>query len=454
MKRVFTLTGLFLMISLVGFGKMRKPENLNFSNFRTLVQHVQSINRANLLKSTAINKQRLDSVVTGSGGKNIYLYDANGRVLEEATYVLDGASWVGSEKTTYSYNSKGLVSESIWFMGGGGQNNWTMQNKNSFEYNSDNLISSIIAFMLDEESSELVKYARSRAHYDDNKNMVKAEIDGWDGNSNTWIEAVYGSVTYSFDADGNFIEEIGTIYGMKYKIEYSYDDDGRYVKETDSDWDDDNSKWVFTNKIENVYSADGNGWDEVNSEWDESSSDWVKTDKTAYIFDDDGNLVQQVSSNWNTSSSDWDNATKHEYLCNNNYALSDLILPSSCEICGNQIHMVTEVKYYSWDYSTTKWDYGGSAIAHYSAQDVTGIDQINKERVRLFPNPATDYVNVQFSGNEDAVQFDLFDLAGHKVLSKQIANNRRIALKELSKGIYFYNFQLNGKTFAGKLIKQ
>ena len=172
-------------------------------------------------------------------------------------------------------------------------------------------------------------------------------------------------------------------------------------------------------------------------------------------------MVQRVSFNWNTSSNDWDNSTKEEYLCNNNYSLSDLILPggsdlifNGCEICENQIHMVTEVKYYSWDNSTTKWDYGESAIAHYSAQDITGIDQINKESVRLFPNPATDYVNVQFSGNEDDVQFDLFDLAGHNVLSKQVANNQQIALKELSKGIYFYNFQLNGKTFAGKLIKQ
>lgn len=454
MKKLFTLTSLFLMISLVGFGTVIKPDKRKFDDIRTLIQRVQKSNCANRLKSVEVTKQRLDSVVTG-GAKNLYTYDSNGKLLVEAIYALDGNNWIGDEKTTYTYNSNGLVAEMISFDWDDDSNDWENSGKTSMEYNSNNLPVLFVGFMWDPDSSEYFKWLRARIiSYNADNNYTETVYDVWDSDNNEWIEGAFGSGNYTYDANGLLILSIEVVMGDKYKTENTYDGQENLIKEVESDWDEDSARWILSYKTEYAYQAEGSGWNEVNYEWNSDNSDWDKTSKTIYTFDTDGNLVSRVDLMWNESSNDWENSVKEENVCDNNYSVSDLILPEDCEICDNQIHKITEKKYFSWDNSTTKWDYGGSAIAYYSEHDYTAAAIFNQESVTLFPNPATEFVTVKLSNGVNAAQFDMFDIRGQKVLSKQVENNQKITLSELSSGIYFYNLISENKAFTGKLIKQ
>ncbi len=65
----------------------------------------------------------------------------------------------------------------------------------------------------------------------------------------------------------------------------------------------------------------------------------------------------------------------------------------------------------------------------------SSIDDFTGPKISIGPNPTADYVQV-FSESEIQVQFELFDLVGRKILSKQTRSNTTISLENLAKGNY------------------
>ena len=90
-----------------------------------------------------------------------------------------------------------------------------------------------------------------------------------------------------------------------------------------------------------------------------------------------------------------------------------------------------------------------------------GINNINdfitfsKDFV-LYPNPATDYINISLSHNNQTNKFEIYDITGKLILSeKLISTLTKIHITGLSKGLYFYRIKNNNKTIdTGKFIKQ
>ncbi|MCK4662192.1 MAG: T9SS type A sorting domain-containing protein [Bacteroidales bacterium] len=74
----------------------------------------------------------------------------------------------------------------------------------------------------------------------------------------------------------------------------------------------------------------------------------------------------------------------------------------------------------------------------------------------LYPNPATDYINISLSHNNQTNKFEIYDITGKLILSeKLISTLTKIHITGLSKGLYFYRIKNNNKTIGtGKFIKQ
>ncbi len=115
--------------------------------------------------------------------------------------------------------------------------------------------------------------------------------------------------------------------------------------------------------------------------------------------------------------------------------------------------------------------FGGDAV--YTARVMLNIDpmdigvdytkppqnkpQIAKENpVRVFPNPATNQINIQFTDiiNNDAV-IEIYGSMGNQVLSEcMLAGNyiKFVDVSKLNAGLYYYSILLNGnKVSSGKL---
>jgi hypothetical protein len=71
---------------------------------------------------------------------------------------------------------------------------------------------------------------------------------------------------------------------------------------------------------------------------------------------------------------------------------------------------------------------------------MTGIDNVNKITVSVYPNPAKDRINIR--SNETIQQISIIDLNGKVVYS---GNEKSINVSNLSNGVYFIKtVTLNG----------
>ena len=73
---------------------------------------------------------------------------------------------------------------------------------------------------------------------------------------------------------------------------------------------------------------------------------------------------------------------------------------------------------------------------------------------KILPNPAQDFIKVNFKSNVSALLF-IHDGLGNEVLSEVINNesDKEISLQNLSSGIYFVSIKINNETSIKRLVK-
>jgi uncharacterized protein YkuJ len=451
MKKVFTFTILLLSITVMSFAHSRNPEKMKPDDFRNIFLNIQKINQFNKLKSVEVNKQRLDSIVAEAGAKYSYTYNSDGNLILDVTYSSNGSTWKGENKVEYSYDLDGMMIQEKDYEWDEDKNNWVPTALIDVSYDSGQKPITIIMSQWDLDLDEWKKLFKSDIIYNADDNQQQLTLFMWDGVSE-WTEA--GGTEMTYDTNGNLIEEISELFGIKNKTVHTYDTYQNEVMQVMYDWDAATSSFVESEKIEYPYDAQENQTIDITYNWDTNNSKWIKTEKTERRYDANGNMSQESHSMWDQSGSSWVNSTKEEYICDKNYDLSDLILPPDNEIYTNQIHMVTKVKYYSWNSSSSDWILGGESIAHYSEHDMTFAAELNGAVIKIYPNPVSDFVTVDLQQISNPVQFELFDMQGHEIMSREIMNTENISLKGLSEGLYFYNLSSGKERISGKIIKQ
>ena len=87
--------------------------------------------------------------------------------------------------------------------------------------------------------------------------------------------------------------------------------------------------------------------------------------------------------------------------------------------------------------------------------DPTGISTIKDWDVKVYPNPASDYLNIEFSENlKQDIIFELYDIQGVKHI--QLKSKERILrprISELPNGLYFYKIGDGKNSRMGKVVK-
>ena len=88
----------------------------------------------------------------------------------------------------------------------------------------------------------------------------------------------------------------------------------------------------------------------------------------------------------------------------------------------------------------------------------TGIVDNTLSNMKLYPNPATDNVNILIASKENAnAQLNIFHLMGQLVYSENVAvaegnNLVRVSTSNLQAGVYMVNIKTNAGTSTQKLI--
>ncbi|MCX6272176.1 MAG: T9SS type A sorting domain-containing protein [Bacteroidetes bacterium] len=102
-------------------------------------------------------------------------------------------------------------------------------------------------------------------------------------------------------------------------------------------------------------------------------------------------------------------------------------------------------------------------IQHVTAKEVTqtvkvamssvvGIDELQGKKISIYPNPASDYIQVLSNGKGEA---GIYDVTGKLVKSVRLFTPTQvISLSDLVKGVYFLKITNSGANFTEKLVIQ
>lgn len=82
---------------------------------------------------------------------------------------------------------------------------------------------------------------------------------------------------------------------------------------------------------------------------------------------------------------------------------------------------------------------------------IVGVEEMEKENISVYPNPATNNFTVKLNGDETA-HIQLFNLVGQQVYSETAANTTTINVSNMKSGIYMLKVSQNGKVYTSKVI--
>lgn len=84
------------------------------------------------------------------------------------------------------------------------------------------------------------------------------------------------------------------------------------------------------------------------------------------------------------------------------------------------------------------------------------LDEKAFEEFSVYPNPARDVLNVQYSGKKgENTSFELVNMVGKKVYSRNLSNDAdqlKLDISSLSRGVYFYIVKSDGQVTSSKKL--
>lgn len=85
----------------------------------------------------------------------------------------------------------------------------------------------------------------------------------------------------------------------------------------------------------------------------------------------------------------------------------------------------------------------------YECDSLIGVDENLKEGIKVYPNPAQDFVSIDMPTNYLNQQLSIYNLTGQLVAQKQITRNQQIPISELGNGMYVFVIE-NGDRVIGR----
>jgi len=116
--------------------------------------------------------------------------------------------------------------------------------------------------------------------------------------------------------------------------------------------------------------------------------------------------------------------------------------------------------YYTWNFlldfkiiertNTSYWN----VKYYYSEQTITGIKENTQKKVDVYPNPATDFINLHVGTTLDPAKIEIYDSQGKLVMTEDIIPGKQISVKHLQRGLYIYKVSFQDTILTGKIILQ
>lgn len=454
--------------------KKHSSSKLNFFKSDNNSQKISKSTKNNYEPKMLKNyTQKLDSVVScmyndesgkvENSMKSYFIYDDKNNNIQ--TVYLEWSSenneWYENQRESNKYDDKNKIIEKIEEFKYEEFSNWIIDLKYVYKYdNNDNLIDTRV-FSYNSSSLDWEKNCGETYGYDQNNNLLYDINWSYDSDLAKWyitekVENVYNDnnqivlkTEYNdFDAD--------TVFHIEKQITSEYDDSGKLKTDVEYNWNYDTDSLENYRTREYVY--DDNGVllyeTEIYAIYDGAMA------RNSYEFDASGNPVKITKSYFDSDSSKYILYGKMENEYDQNILFSDVCTPFEKELTYDDDTYKFSFKSkifnfirYNFNQETKQLELYFNDKFFYS-EIVSSVIDDNAELSKIYPNPVSDKLFFSFADNAEQIYFELFDLQGRIVKSKNISNNEILNVNDLCKGIYVYHLTQNGKIQTGKLIKE
>lgn len=368
-------------------------------------------------------KQRLDSAVS-EYEKNVFAYDNNGNCIgidafERDTY---GSPWIQVEKVNYAYNTNNLLISEIIYGLDDVNNILFIIEKFNYNYNTNGTPALMV------KSITADKGATYTPDY--------KEIFTYNGTQVAFIES------YNYNVTKKTYE-----YDVKYTE--TFDSKGNLVLETAEFWDANTNGFILGFKQESTYNSDN--LQTLNTQYEKHAGVWVAINKRDYTYDNYKNLISELHSENTSDALAWEALSKDNFTYNLTYTLAQIVGPEELFTPSIRNNMIsTEVISY---YRSGEWSDDPEITYYYSPMSVTGINDItNATTLKIYPNPASDYIVITAADPLSVSHISISDLQGNTLVSLDSVTENKTSVKHLNRGLYIYQITGRNQVISGKIV--
>ena len=480
---------------------------MKFTHFKTT-----KLLTALMLMSTGLSAQSIDLKMLENGNhrlalEDIYSYpqtqlkssNPNEEIyyldsISREEYDINSSSWkvTGKDILTYDSTKKlNLILSHSW-----NQNDsiWEEARKEEYNFNSNGIVTHFAFYNWDMDNSQWIGSVKQNISLNTNGKRDSTASYFWDEQNNDWL--IRYKYIYKYD-DSNFLKQvinnqwdpIGENWFFTYMNLYTHDSAGNIIEDRAHNWNDSSETWEEYGKFQNNYDSQGKRiFRSFSSLADSQYNTWWKQITT---YDENGVITGSYHYNRNTTTDSFEIGRLTEYendslgnrleeVYSNNFnhtneitfvnkihTTYELSIPStslamhpfSTGLTGimdnrefNNIPLAISVSIWNEDFE--EWEPSINKNLFYSQFETTTSVKQNKAKLStLYPNPVTDNLSFSFAEGIQDVTFDLYDVQGRLVLSREIEGSNTVNLESVKTGIYFYRLTADGKTQTGKVIK-
>ncbi|WP_418262053.1 T9SS type A sorting domain-containing protein [Flavobacterium faecale] len=367
----------------------------------------------------------------------------------------DGANWVQSWGHNYEYDSNNNLISETYLNKSNGQ--WEIQDKTTYTYDANN---KVILELGQEWNATTSMFENS---YRDTYSYVNGKFSGqiaeiWNNSNwvNEWkIEISYGGnnlpssyLSYEWD---------GLQWGLESQGTFDYNGNSRVASETSQDWR--NSSWI--NSYKTIYTYNGNNkiLNSRGANWDDFNNLWIENDRIDYELDLVGNRTVEINTYvYNNITS----KNKTEYAYDGSSLMNDFAHPYKdkngvdylTEDFPHVNKLLTATNYY-FNSNNSSYVINNRTTYNYNESIVlsTEIPEISESSLKIFPNPATSVLNLDFSVLDSVDKVIITDMTG-KVVKQQQTSLSQINVENLVPGLYILEVSTGNKKTQTKFFKK
>ena len=341
-------------------------------------------------------------------------------------------------------------------------NQLVISTKAAYTYDAYGYESSEILYYLNDTTSQWDTGWKIETTYDANGNLILESTNSWDETTNQWL--YIEKQEYTYDDYGNVILDMiyyGTYDNIRsgHKYENTYDGNGNVTLDSTFRWEVSTNQWNIYHKGEYTYDTSGNMTSIIHYLVDDFPSQWILFYKDEYTYDSTRNITSWTGSYWYNDH--WYNDMKSVYFydANGNMTLDSTFWDeyNSERYAFKREHTYdvnrnrTSTTYYYWNELTIQWVGYQRYTYYYSEFIPTSVPGIPENEIRVYPNPAKEYIVFDITNISSSASVELFNLQGKMVMEQKLAEDKQLIISNLHQGIYLYRLHDNGKIFRGKI---